>query len=78
MLATKLGLTQDFVAKLPPALHDGSKHLIITAASEKNLAGVQLEKGATDGPDVDAKIVWYAEDCFILALRTPSTVRNTH
>lgn len=78
MLATKLGLTQDLMAKFPPAFHDCSKHLIVAAASEKNLASVQLEEGATDGPDVDAKIVRYAEDCSILALQTPFTVRKTH
>ena len=40
MESGKLSFAKDFVIKLAPALHDGTKHLIICAASEENLASI--------------------------------------
>ena len=62
MQSGELSLPKDFMAKLSPAFHDGAKHLVITAASEQNLASVKLKESAPNRPDIDAEVIRHAED----------------
>lgn len=78
MLTGEFGLAQDLVAEFPSALHDSAKHLIVVAASEENLACVQLEKGTTDGPYVDTKVVRHSEDCPLSAMSMCHLGREAH
>ena len=63
MHACKLGLSQNFVTEFTPALHDGAEHLVVGPACEEDLAGVELEQGATNRPYVNAEIIGHAKNC---------------
>lgn len=50
------------MAEFPSAFHDSPQHLVVTSTSEEDFPGVELEQGATNGPDIDSKIVGHTED----------------
>lgn len=50
------------MAEFASALHDCPEHLVIASPGEQNLTRVEFEKSASNGPDVDSKIVWHAKN----------------
>ena len=52
------------MAKFTTTFHDSAKHLVVAAAGKEDLAGVKLEEGAANGPDVDGKVIRHTEDNF--------------
>ncbi len=57
MQAGKLGAPQHLVAKLSPAFHDRPEHLVVRAASEENLACIELIQRTANRPYIDREIV---------------------
>lgn len=57
MLAAEFGLADKLWGKFAAALHDRTKHLVVAAAGKENVARIELEERAADGPGVDAKVV---------------------
>ncbi len=50
------------MAEFPSTFHDGAEHLVVAPPCEKDFPGIQLEKGASYGPDVDSEVVGHAQD----------------
>ena len=45
------------MAEFPSAFHDSAEHLVVAPPSEKDFPSIELEKGASYGPDVDSEVV---------------------
>ena len=57
-----MSTAKQLMREFAPRVHDGAKHLIIGAPSEKYFAGIKLEKCAADGPDIDGEVVGQPEN----------------
>jgi len=58
----KLGLLDDSMVELPFELHVVKEHLVVRSSREEDLARVEFEEGASDGPDVERAVVGETED----------------
>ena len=62
MKGRKVSAAEQLMREFPTSFHDGAKHLIVGAPSEEYFPGVQLKQGATDGPNVNGKVVGQSQD----------------
>jgi len=59
---TKLRLLDHFGVESSLELHHQQKHLVVGTSWEENLAGIQLEKRAPNGPNIECWVIRYSED----------------
>lgn len=57
-----VGLLQHLQAEFASTLHDRAQHLVVAFASEEDLASVQFEERASNGPSIDSKVVRHTKD----------------
>ena len=50
------------MAKLAPAFHHRSEHLIVGAACKENFSGIELVKSASDRPHIYSKIIGHTKN----------------